>query len=89
MMLVLGGEASFFQLASKFGNSAATYNAWGISFAKRVYQKTKCPLYQDGEGLRYYTIPFVGRETIQNNKKKIFMEITSTVKGGIRNDGFS
>ena len=80
MMLVLGGEASCFQLASKFGNSAAAYNAWGISFAKRVYRKTKCPLYQDGESLRYYTIPFVGRETIQNNKKRYLWRLRPQLK---------
>lgn len=65
MMLECGGESTCANLAEKYGEQAATYIAWGNTFAGRVHKATNCPLYADGENQRIYTIAFVGRDVIE------------------------
>ncbi|MDE7432281.1 MAG: AAA family ATPase [Lachnospiraceae bacterium] len=75
MMLELGGEATCAKLAEVYGGSYASYNGLGRVFGERVYQKTNCPLCTDGDRKRRYTIPFVGREVVEDGKNRYSWKI--------------
>lgn len=75
MMLELGGETTCAKLAEVYGGSYALYNGLGEAFGERVYQKTNCPLCTDGDRKRLYTIPFVGREVIEDGKNRYSWKI--------------
>ncbi len=75
MMLELGGEATFAELAEVYGGSDASYNSLGRAFGERVYRKTNCPLCTDGDRERRYTIPFVGREVVEDRKNRYSWKI--------------
>ena len=74
-MLELGGEATCAKLAEVYGDSYASYNGLGRAFGERVYQKTNCPLCTDGDRERRYTIPFVGREVVEDGKNRYSWKI--------------
>lgn len=75
MMLELGGEATCAKLAEVYGGSYASYNDLGRAFGERVYQKTNCQLCTDGDRERRYTIPFVGREIVEDGKNRYSWKI--------------
>lgn len=75
MMLELGGEATCAKLAEVYGGTYASYNGLGRAFGERVYQKTNCPLCADGDRERRYTIPFVGREVLEDRKNRYSWKI--------------
>lgn len=61
-LLDYGGQATCKQLAVKYGESANFYNLGSSSLAKRVAEKTGCPLMErDAENSRYWPILYLGR----------------------------
>lgn len=74
-MLELGGEATCAKLAEVYGGPSASYNGLGRAFGERVYQKTNCPLCTHGDRERRYTIPFVGREVVEDGKNRYSWKI--------------
>ena len=58
-----GGQATCKQLSVKYGETANFYNAGSSSLAKRIAQKTGCPVMQRDEGnSRWWTVLYVGRD---------------------------
>lgn len=56
-----GGEATCKQLAEKYGRSMNFYNAGSSYLAKRIAEKTGCPLFQgENEKSRYWPILYIG-----------------------------
>lgn len=80
MMLELGGEATCAKLAEVYGGSYASYNGLGRAFGERVYQKTNCPLCTDGDRERRYTIPFVGREVVEDGKNRYSWKVRAELQ---------
>lgn len=70
MMLELGGESTCANLAEIYGKSFGTYNTLGRRFGQRTHDETGCPLCQDEERTRMYTVPFVGRRVIEHGKPR-------------------
>lgn len=57
-----GGQATCTQLAVKYGESQNFYNAGSSSLAKRIAQKTGCPVMEeDTENSKWWPILYVGR----------------------------
>lgn len=61
-MLDYGGRATCTQLSIKYGQSKNFYNAGSSALAKRVAQKTGCPVMsRDDESSRWWPILYVGK----------------------------
>lgn len=61
-MLDHGGQATCKQLAAKYGESANFYNSGSSSLAKKVAEKTGCPIMESGSNnLKYWPILYLGR----------------------------
>ena len=57
-----GGQATCTQLAVKYGESKNFYNAGSSALAKRVVEKTDCPvLTEDNENAKWWPILYVGK----------------------------
>lgn len=57
-----GGQATCKQLAIKYGESPNFYNAGSSSLARRVAEKTKCPLMvTDTENSKWWPILYIGK----------------------------
>ena len=83
MMLELGGESTCANLAECYGGSAGSYNGYGRGFGERVHKKTNCPLCDDGNRKRRYTIPFVGKVVSENGKNRYLWRLRSELKGAL------
>lgn len=56
-----GGQATCTQLSVKYGEAKNFYNSGSSALAKRVYEKTGCPLLErDNDNARYWTILYLG-----------------------------
>lgn len=61
----LGGEAACKQLSQKFGDSPARYNGSMVQLARRVREKTDCPLVQNKDGdEKWWPVLFLGRSAL-------------------------
>lgn len=60
----MGGIGTCKQIANKYGNKAAHYNANGINIAKAVAKETGCPMSirEDNGKERYWTVLFFGKD---------------------------
>lgn len=57
-----GGQATCTQLAVKYGETKNFYNSGSVALARRVAEKTGCPVMErDNENARWWTIPYLGR----------------------------
>ena len=57
-----GGQATCTQLAVKYGESKNFYNAGSSALAKRVVEKTDCPvLTEDNENAKWWPVLYVGK----------------------------
>ena len=70
MMMELGGEATCTRLAKEYGGVPSSYLGLANTFGLRVHKKTNCPLYEDGDRRRVYTIMFVGRNVLEDGKER-------------------
>ena len=61
-MLDYGGQATCKQLAIKYGETAGFYNMGSSSLARRVVEKTNCPLMpRDSENSRWWPVLYTGK----------------------------
>ena len=61
-MLDYGGKATCTQLSIKYGESKNFYNSGSSALAKRIVQKTGCPIMpRDEENSRYWPVLYVGK----------------------------
>lgn len=64
-----GGQATCTQLAVKYGGTKNFYNSGSSSLAKRVADKTSCPVMtRDTENSRWWPILYVGKEADKNEQ---------------------
>lgn len=63
----VGGEATCKQLSLKLGDTSAHYNGSMVQLARRVQEKTDCPLVQsENNDQKWWPILFVGRTALQD-----------------------
>lgn len=61
-MLDYGGKATCTQLAIKYGESKNFYNSGSSALARRIVQKTGCPVMsRDGENGKWWPVLYVGK----------------------------
>lgn len=62
-----GGAAACTQLAVKYGESKNFYNAGSVGLAKRVVEKTGCPVMpRDSDNSRWWPVLYVGRHATKD-----------------------
>ena len=81
-MLEIGGESTCYHMAEVYGKTHNYYNAMGSNFGKRVKDRYNLPDCYDSEydRMRYYTIPFVGRDIIEDNKTHYSWKLRDELK---------
>ncbi len=84
MMLELGGESTCAYLAETYGNTPAHYNKLGSSFGEKVFKKFKCPECHDNGDVRYFTIPFVGKDVIEKGKERFVWKLRHELKEALK-----
>ncbi len=89
MMLEQGGESTCANLAEKYGNVHNYYNKLGSSFGEKIMYKYNCPPCYDGEEVRYFPIPFVGRYVIENGNKRYAWKLRPELKAALEEMGLS
>lgn len=58
-----GGQATCTQLSIKYGETKNFYNSGSTALAKRVAEKTGCPMYQRENGdIKYWSVLYQGRD---------------------------
>ncbi len=62
-----GGQATCKELSEKYGNSIAFYNKGSTSLAKRIAEKTGCPLCTENSS-KLWPILYIGRYTTEDEK---------------------
>ena len=69
-----GGEATCAQLAVKYGESANFYNSGSSYLAKRVAEKTGCPVMpRDSESSRWWPILYLGKNADKNTDHGVYI----------------
>lgn len=64
-----GGAATCTQLAAKYGESKNFYNAGSVGLAKRVVEKTGCPVMpKNVDNSRWWPILYIGRYTAKDEQ---------------------
>ena len=81
-MLEIGGESTCYHMAEVYGKTHNYYNAMGSNFGKRVKDRYNLPDCYDSEydRMRYYTIPFVGRDIVEDNKTHYSWKLRDELK---------
>ena len=84
-MRQLGGEATCTQLSIRFGNTAAHYNSSLVQLARRVYEKTGCPLVQnEKENQKWWPILFIGRSTLKGQPGTYSWKLREELEDALR-----
>ena len=80
-MLLEGGESTCANLATRHGNTASSYNMRGSNYGKKIVDAIDhVTPWPDGEENRYFPIPFVGRNVIEDGKKRYSWKLRDELK---------
>ena len=85
MILIQGGESTCANLAEKYGNTHNHYNMLGSNFGERVKNALDCPDCIDNGQVRFYPIPFVGRDVTENGNKRYSWKLRDELKAALEN----
>ncbi len=69
-ILEQGGASTCAHLEEVYGGTQGAYNAYGRSIGQAVMSATGCECIQEEGRYRYYTIPFVGRNVLENGNRR-------------------
>lgn len=83
MILEQGGESTCANLAECYGNIQNYYNKLGSSYGEKVKNKLNCPDCIYGDKIRYYPIPFVGRDVVENGAKRYSWKLRDELKAAL------
>lgn len=79
-ILLEGGESTCANLAEKYGGSALIYNMRGSNYGRKISTAKDIKPCPDGDDLRYFPIPFVGRNVVESNKKRYSWKLRDELK---------
>ena len=78
------------QLSKRFGGNPQTYNSTAVQLAKRIYEKTNCPLYIDTDGSkRYWPILFTGKNAAKDEDGKYLWNLRPELKLALSETGLA
>ena len=73
-----GGQATCKQLSIKYGENANFYNGGSSALAKRIAEKTGCPvMITDTENLKWWPILYTGRDTVNKEEGTFIWRLRS------------
>lgn len=79
-----GGEATCKQLAVKYGENVNFYNSGSSALAKRIAEKTGCPLMErDTENSRYWPILYLGHDADKSQDGSYVWRLRDELKEAI------
>ena len=80
-MLEMGGAATCKELSEKYGEAANYYNSGSTSLAKRVHDKTNCPIMpRDEDNARWWPILYVGRHQASDKPGEYVWKLREELK---------
>ncbi len=83
-MLDYGGKATCRQLAVKYGETNNFYNSGSVALARRVAQKTNCPLPKDEENFRFWPILYIGKPAKKDDKGVYIWRLRSELETALK-----
>lgn len=85
-----GGQATCTQLSLKYGESKNFYNAGSSALAKRVHEKTNCPLLtRDNENARYWTVLYLGHSADKEIDRSYIWKLRDELKEALEQTNLS
>ena len=79
-----GGQATCKQLANKYGWAYSSYIGVIVGIAKRIYEKTNCPLLsENNENSKWWPILFLGRDTLKDEEGTYLYKLRPELKEAI------
>lgn len=79
-----GGSATCSQLAVKYGESKNFYNSGSVGLARRVVEKTNCPIMsRDSENSRWWPVLYVGRQATKDEKGEYVWKLRSELSDAL------
>lgn len=89
-MLDYGGQATCIQLSIKYGESIGFYNLGSSMLAKRIHQKTGCPVMpRSEENSRWWPILYVGKEAGKEDKGSYIWKLRDELKEALEKSDLS
>lgn len=70
-----GGAATCTQLAAKYGESKNFYNAGSVGLAKRVVEKTGCPVMSRDSDNRWWPVLYVGKSATKDEEGSFYWKL--------------
>lgn len=89
-MLDYGGQATCKQLSVKYGESANFYNSGSQALARRIIEKTHCPLLtENNENSKYWPILYVGQRAGKDTEGTYIWRLRDELKEALQNINLS
>ena len=89
-MLDYGGKATCTQLAVKYGETKNFYNSGSSALAKRVAEKTGCPvLEKDNESAKWWPILYVGKAASEDEEGSYIWKLRSELEEALKQTNLS
>lgn len=80
-----GGKATCTQLSDKYGENRNFYNSGSVALARRVADKTGCPVMQRETGdLRWWTILYVGKKADKEDAGAYIWKLRDELEAALR-----
>lgn len=84
-MLDYGGKATCTQLSVKYGETKNFYNGGSVALARRVAEKTGCPVMQRDTGdPRWWTILYVGKDAGKDEEGSYIWKLRDELESALR-----
>ena len=84
-MLDYGGKATCTQLSVKYGETKNFYNSGSVALARRVAEKTGCPVMQRDTGdPRWWTILYVGKDAGKDEEGSYIWKLRDELESALR-----
>lgn len=80
----MGGQATCAQLAEAYGNTANYYLMSCVHLAERIIRETGCPVHQEGDRKRYWTILFIGKDANANERGSFIWKLRQELAEAIK-----
>lgn len=89
-MLDYGGEATCTQLSQKYGETKNFYNSGSVALARRIAQRTKCPLMpSDEENAQFWPVLYVGRPAGKDENGSYVWKLRSELEKALKQTDLS
>lgn len=79
-----GGQASCTQLATRYGETKNFYNSGSTALARRIADKTGCPLYEnDNENTKYWPVLYLGHSASKDEEGSFIWKLRDELSAAL------